>query len=219
MARLADRYRCLCFDNRGYGRSDKPLPQLAYGIARHARDLRAVLEHAGLAGERPVLVGHSFGGSTALEYYWTHPDQVRALVLVGSFAAGKQLLQAAGEFDLVGFIKGSIVKKQQRFEFFTGSGATDEVALEATKFPLYALLGNLESCLAFDGEARLGEVRVPTLVIHGDHDIVAPLEPCGTALRDRIPGARLEVVPTNHCPMLEDPERFAILVGEFAATR
>jgi alpha/beta hydrolase fold len=45
---FSPRYRCVAVDNRGAGRSEKPLPRGAYGVERHAKDLHCVLSELGV---------------------------------------------------------------------------------------------------------------------------------------------------------------------------
>ncbi len=216
-AGLSDQFRCVTYDPRGYGRSDKPLPALRYGVKRHARDVAAVMDAAEV--DRAILVGHSLGGNNAVRFTLDHPDRVTALVLVGTFAAGAQLIEAAGEFDVVSFIKESIARKQSRFEFFLSSGTTEAGALETTKWPTYTLLGNLETFLAFDAREELELLQLPVLVVHADDDQVSPLDPCGRYLAEHIPDAQLEVMEGGtHCPMIQQPERFNEVLRRFAET-
>jgi pimeloyl-ACP methyl ester carboxylesterase len=214
-AHFAGRYRCIAFDNRGAGRSDKPLPRIAYGVERHARDLHHVLGAAGC--ERAVLVGHSMGGNTASLYALAHPERVAGLVYVGSYVAGRQIAAAGNTLDR---IKAAVATQQGRVDFYTAVGIPLDLAYEATKWPLYALLGNAESFMAFDLAARIGEIAAPSLVLHGDGDIVSPLEPCGTSLAAGLPAARLAVLDgVNHCPMLEAPEPCNTLIEAFLTSR
>src|SRR5260370_26536596 len=60
---LADRYRVYALDMRGHGESIKP-PQGAYSLRNTADDAAEFMEALGL--ERPVLIGHSWGGATAM---------------------------------------------------------------------------------------------------------------------------------------------------------
>lgn len=60
---LADRYRVYAFDMRGHGDSVKPEPG-AYSLRHTADDTAAFIETLGL--ERPLLIGHSWGGATAI---------------------------------------------------------------------------------------------------------------------------------------------------------
>jgi pimeloyl-ACP methyl ester carboxylesterase len=212
---LAGRYRCVAFDNRGAGRSDKPFPRVAYGVERHARDLEVVLGTLGVG--RAVLVGHSMGGSTAATYALAHREEVAGLVFVGSFAAGAQIVAVGNTPEK---IKAAVRTKDARVAFYTGVGLPEPIAMESTKWPLYALLGNAESFLEFDVRDRLGELTMPCLVIHGGADVVTPLDPCGRSLADGLPDAALEIFPgVNHCPMTEDPRRTSELLLAFLERR
>lgn len=195
------RCRCIAFDTRGAGRSEKPLPRVAYGVKRHARDLAAVLDE--LAVSRVVLVGHSMGGNIALEAYMADPARVIGMVFVGSYVAGAQIVAAGNRPELV---RAAVSRPSARIVFYTSVGLPEAIAIEAAKWPLYALLGNAESFFAFDGSSLLPQVQVPCLILHGERDIVSPREPCATGLLAGLPDADLVVLPNvNHCPMVEDP--------------
>lgn len=75
---LARRYRVLALDQRGHGESAKPLGD--YGFSTVVEDVHAFVTTLGL--ERPVVVGHSWGGNVALQYAVEHPQDVTALALV-----------------------------------------------------------------------------------------------------------------------------------------
>ena len=200
-ASLSADYRCIAYDNRGAGRSDKPIPRIAYGIERHARDLATVLAASGV--DRAVLVGHSMGGNVASTYYLAHRDAVAGIAFVGSYVSGAQINAAGNTLDR---IKAAIRTKEDRVAFYAGVGIPEDLAFEATKWPLYALLGNAESFMAFDMSTQLAQFDVPCLILHGDGDVVSPLEPCATTLEAELPDAALEVMnDVNHCPMLEAP--------------
>lgn len=212
---LAGRYRCIAFDNRGSGRSDKPFPRVAYGVERHAQDLGIILR--ALDVSRVVLVGHSMGGNTAATYALSHPGAAAGIVFIGSFAAGSQIVGAGNTPEK---IRAAVRMKGARVAFYRGVGLPEEIAMESTKWPLYALLGNAESFLEFDATHRLADLTMPCLVIHGDHDGVSPLDPCGRSLAEGIPDAELEVFPgVNHCPMTEQPERTTELLLAFLERR
>ncbi len=212
---LADRYTCIAFDNRGAGRSEKPLPRIAYGVERHARDLHAVLTHLGM--DRVVVVGHSMGGNTACQYTLDHPGRVAGLVPIGSYLAGRQIAEAGNTPER---IEAAVTRKSDRVAFYEAVGLSTAIALESTKWELYALMGNARSFMAFDATARIGEIRCPALVIHGDRDIVSPLDPCGLSLREGLKDVQLEVIADcNHCPMSEKPGRVNPLLGAFLEKR
>ena len=75
--RLSNRYRCVTFDHRGWGRSLDPRP--ATKRPQFDEDLAALIDHLALEDGR--LVAQSMGGWTALAYTVKHPDRVKALVM------------------------------------------------------------------------------------------------------------------------------------------
>jgi pimeloyl-ACP methyl ester carboxylesterase len=209
------RYRCIAFDTRGAGRSEKPLPRVAYGVRRHARDLITVLDK--LEVPRVVLIGHSMGGNIALEAYAAHSERVAGIIFVGSYVAGSQIITAGNRPEL---LRAAVRTPSARIDFYTSVGLPAAIATEATKWPLYALLGNAESFLEFDGLSLLSKVRVPCLILHGDRDIVSPSEPCATGLKAGLPNATLIVLGNvNHCPMVEDPATTNQHIDAFLSSR
>ena len=76
--RLAPVWRVLALDLRGRDESDRP--DDGYGLAYHARDILALADALDLP--RFVLIGHSFGASTAVYLASIRPNRVRALVLL-----------------------------------------------------------------------------------------------------------------------------------------
>lgn len=83
---FADRYRVICYDQRGHGEST--LGSARLGAQTLADDLAAVLETALRPGQRALLVGHSMGGITLQAWAARHPAQVarraRAVVLANT---------------------------------------------------------------------------------------------------------------------------------------
>ena len=77
---FAQRYRCVTFDHRAFGRTADP-PD-GPGRRAFAGDLRALLDHLGI--ETVALVAQSMGGRTAVGFAHRHPGRIRALVLAGT---------------------------------------------------------------------------------------------------------------------------------------
>src|SRR5262249_3702887 len=76
-AHLATRFRVVALDLVGHGRSDKP--EGPYPLSRFADDVAWLAEHLGL--HRPLVIGHSMGGGTAIELAARHPALPRAIVM------------------------------------------------------------------------------------------------------------------------------------------
>jgi pimeloyl-ACP methyl ester carboxylesterase len=137
---LAERHRVVALNQRGHGESDKP--DTGYDFATVVGDLTALVDAIEL--ERPVVVGHSWGGNVALEYGATHPDRVAGLVLVdGGFLdlqarPGMTWERAEKEMappDLTRFTAEQLIAGAKRWEL--GPLWSDEVES--------ALLGNFET--------------------------------------------------------------------------
>jgi pimeloyl-ACP methyl ester carboxylesterase len=199
------------YDHRDTGRSVNYEPGAApYSLRDLAEDALGLLDAFGLEGAH--LVGMSMGGWIGQLVALDHPDRVASLTLIStSPAAGpsdpdlpemSQELQAffaeeATEPDCSDrdAVIDSIVEGERRF---AGSRPFDEAAIREIAARAFSRTTNLASSIANHAgidsgdrwRERLGEVSVPTLVIHGTED---PMYPYGNAiaLAKEIPGARL----------------------------
>jgi pimeloyl-ACP methyl ester carboxylesterase len=209
--RLAAAHSPFAFDFPGHARSGG-LDSLG-SIPRMAEFTRQLAGTLGLRA--PVLLGHSMGGMVALEYALRWPAEVRALVLVGS--APRSTIPEAMVAQLERVVAGKARRDFSR-EAFSPASSPDVVRagiMEELKTDPRAGLGDLLAVRAFDASARLGEVRVPTLVLHGE-DEMERLRTGSDELAAAIPGARKQVIPkAGHMAPLEQPEAVATAVLAF----
>jgi len=219
---LSERYAVVTFDNRGFGESEKPAGP--YTTPLLAEDALAVLDAAGL--ERAHVVGASLGGMVAQELALAHPQRVDKLVLVcttpggvGAFPMPERtvaLLAQAQALDpldaLRRFVANSLSSRAP-------TELVDEVFAYRVEHPPDAdgWQAQLAAGTSHDALARIGNLGVPTLVVHGTEDHVVDHRNA-LLLAERIPGARLELVEdAGHLLFWEDAERIASLVTEFLA--
>lgn len=229
-ASFADRYRVLRLDARGYGRSSRPEPGVPYS---HARDLRVVLDDAGI--ERAALVGCSMGGATGIDFTLVHPDRVSALVLA---AAGPNGFEGSPEQEAAweawwnerdapvdAAVEAGDLERAQDLRLSTmwaQLGTDDEGGRRIRDIAfdnLHELTMDESAQIRLDPSAfsRLGEITVPTLVLPADHD-PPEMEPIAVAVAERIPGARLVRIPeTDHVINLRRPDEFDRVVLGFLA--
>lgn len=206
---LSDRYRCIAYDSRCYGRSDKPLPNASMGVAQHASDLAAVLDTACVGGT-VGFVTHSMGGNIASTFALRNPDRVAGIVYTGTYLSGPQVVGLGLSFEA---LLGMLLLPEQRVAFFRAFGLPETLTIEAAKWPLYAVSSNIFALLTCDLGDRYGELTFPTLILQGGSDVVTPVEPCALSVRDALPLASLEVLDgVNHFPCVEQPGRSAELI-------
>jgi 3-oxoadipate enol-lactonase len=227
-ALFADRYHVLRYDARGYGRSTRPEPGVAYS---HARDLLAVLDDAGI--DRAALVGCSMGGANEVDFALEHPDRVLALVLAAAGVDGFvgtaeqeaawEAWYAEREPPIDSAIAAGDLERAQdlRLETMWATLGTDDEAgrriREIAFDNLHELTMDESARERLDPPAfeRLGAITVPTLMLPADHD-PPEMDPMCTAIAERIPNARLVRIPdTDHVINLRRPEEFNRVVLEF----
>ena len=84
IAQLARRFTVVTLDNRGTGRSDKPVE--GYAIANMARDVRGLLDE--LRFDQVHMLGYSMGGAIAQEFVRQFPNRIKGLILCATMAGG-----------------------------------------------------------------------------------------------------------------------------------
>ena len=188
-----------------------------YTMVGYADRLAEFLDARGL--ERIALVGGSMGGVVAQFFALRHPARVVRLLLVatGGFAADPAAGLARAETIAAGPWNPETVRPIVAGFFHRAQDAArlkeyQQIALQASqKAAVEAARSNAEA-RPFD---RLGEIGAPTLIVQGRHDRARTPEH-GALMRERIPGARLEVLEScGHTPQLEDPDAFHDLVLPF----
>ncbi len=214
LTHFAQSWRGIAPDARGVGQSEAPPGP--YTTRQMAQDAIAVLD--GLEVERAHVVGLSLGGAVAQELALAHPERVRSLALLASFAAQSPRSRALLEAwrTLYPAVVGDEALRKawalQAYswlftERFWRNPANVRAALRfAASQPLQTpqgFIGQVDAGLSHDSRDRLGAVRAPTLVIHGALDQLSPKEN-GEDLARLIPGAELFVVAdVGHAVNLE----------------
>lgn len=208
-------YRVTRYDRRGFG--DTKTVAEPYS---HHQDLHDLLRFLGVG--RAFLVGCSQGGKTVIDFTLEHPEMAGALILVASALGGfsfagqvptqwreLELAEAAGDVERVNELEMQIwVDGPRRAPVQVDSQVRERVrSMNHTALTKSAGLGR-EQQIEPAAAHRLGELRVPTLIIVGDLDTPKTLA-AADFLAEHIPGARKIVMPgTAHLPNMEQPEEF-----------
>jgi 3-oxoadipate enol-lactonase len=212
---LTSACRVIRYDVRGFGRSPAATEEFTL-----LGDLMAVLDHFGVGPAH--VTGCSMGGGTALEFALAEPDRVRSLVLlcpgIGGYPypdkpeldAACEALAAAGDDE--GIIRLLLD--------VWGAAGDDPLVTDLMRSALRAWEG--EEQFEREGEPtfdRLGDLRVPTVLLVGDKDDPA-LVASNKEAASRIPGCELIwMAGVDHYPTVRAPSLVAETILRHSADR
>ena len=225
--KLSDRHTVITYDQRGHGHSDAPDDASRYSSTHLARDLTGIVD--ALEYDKVAVVGFSMGGGPALALAMAKPDRITHLVLadVGSGADDAWRIQWLAR-RWVDFAERSgwdeLLPDMLRSEFFKlystrgpryrchMAGLIRATPLIGLRHTLSQVLGQRKSLFRMRNALR--EIKVPTLVMLGQHDYI-----CRNAARllsENIPGAVIHRIEgAGHMSPLERPRQFSDVLKAF----
>jgi non-heme chloroperoxidase len=185
--------RCVAYDRRGHGRSSDP--GRGYDYDRLADDLAAVMNQLDLTDV--TLVAHSMGNGEAVRYLRRHGSaRIARLVMLSTIPP-----QSTSDFSPL--IAGL---KQDRPAFFAKGVAaftgghpavspamTEWIIAQFMRASPKGTIACMHSIARGDFRAEMRAVTVPTLIAHGDKDMVNPLDTTAQKVAELIPGSTLKV--------------------------
>lgn len=208
---LAQRHRVIAFDRPGFGYSDRPR-RTVWTPAAQAALIHKALKQLGV--ERPVVLGHSWGGLLALTYALDYPDDTSAVLLLSGYyfptarldvlIASLAAVPILGHIlsytiaPLAGWLTGPLVLK--------GSFAPSKVAARfKAEFPFSLALRPSQiratagdAALMVPGAARLAgrhrELTMPVAIMAGRGDKIVDIAPQPERLHARLPQSSLQVI-------------------------
>lgn len=207
--RMSSDRRCVTFDLRGHGRSDRRGP---FGPEDYAADALAVLDHVGL--ERIHVIGTSFGGAAATALAAAAPDRVRSIVAIGSTLKPEGIdIDAALETVREAGVEAFFAQAVPVISFRPGADpalVNEAVAAASTDRDFDTVGAVVRGAFSTDLLAVADAVRVPALVLTGEVDLTCPVAQ-GRAMADAL-RATFTVLPGEaHMAVVEDPDT---VVGE-----
>ncbi|MGV3635947.1 MAG: alpha/beta fold hydrolase [Pseudorhodoplanes sp.] len=220
LAALSDQFLCVAFDFRGYGDSEDISDGLDF--FDFVEDVRHVLAENGIS--RCHLMGLSMGGLVAQAYYTRHPSSVISLGLIGCRPGSAPVFEDSKTFA------------EERTKPLEGGNSAEALADSLLPRLLGPSVGEseretirrslaqirpasyrkvLSARLSIAPFLQLGDIDVPTLVVAGTHDQVAPMDQM-QAMAAAIPDSVLKVVPNaGHLMNIEQPDLFTGYVRDF----
>jgi len=210
---LARDFSVYFFDLLGYGRSERSPGDVSLGIQN--RVLARLLDHWGL--QRPAIIGHDFGGATALRAHLLDGCEFERIVLIDPVAVapwGSPFFRHVREHEAAfagvpGYIHEAIVRAYVQTAAFR---PLEEATLEGILAPwrsdagqaaFYRQIAQADQRYTDEAQPRYGGITRPVLLLWGREDAWIPLER-GEALQRLIPGAELRVIPDAGHPVIEE---------------
>lgn len=200
VAAFSKRFEVVTYDHRGFGQSDPS--RIGYVVESLAEDVIALMNALGI--ERAHLVGHSTGGAMAQVLAIEHPSRFASVVLSATwtkadayfrrlFSLRKEILQRLGpsiylqESTLLLFPSWWIARNNEKLRQL-------EAQQLATFSAAEVVASRIDAMLAFDRTSDLGRIKLPTLVVGAEDDIVTPAY-FAEELGRLIPGAEIKIFP------------------------
>jgi pimeloyl-ACP methyl ester carboxylesterase len=226
---LAPQRRVISLDLPGFGLTG-PFPDGDYRVGHYTKFLLALLDH--LQVKRVVLVGNSFGGQLAWRFALAHPERSARLVLVDAAGYPRNSESVPIGFRLAGIpalaplMSRLLPRRMIESSVRNVYGDPDKVEDDLVEryYQLTLREGNRQALRqrfvqAPSGEAheRIGELKLPTLILWGGRDRLIPPDNAERFLRD-IEGSRLVLFEAlGHVPQEEDPLRTVPALQRFLA--
>ena len=206
--------RLVRMDLRGFGKSDWDVP--GFSFEHLVSDLEAVADDTGL--EQCDVLGISHGAAIAMAFAARHPQRVRKLILVNSFAAGWRVRNDPEE---IAYRESLLEMNRQRPAFrrtllgemfitlYFPSASQGLIDWHNEHFETLGPVRNMEPMIELasliDVRDELQEIRAETLVCHAGKDGNAPVA-AGRQVAEAISGARfIEFESANHVPLGDEP--------------
>jgi pimeloyl-ACP methyl ester carboxylesterase len=222
LAGLSDRYRLTAFDNRGAGRSAE-IPE-EFTVANMADDAAALMRALGI--ESAHVAGFSGGSLTGQELALRHPELVRSLVLQSTWGRLDTYRRTA--FEFWSWMADAAPTERAMLEAFFlwvytprahDDGTVAQIVEDALAFPhpqsAESFKRQIRTWTTHETIHRVHNIAVPTLVVAGGRDLIAPPE-LGKEIADRIPSAEYVLLAEEaHQPFQEQPDEWNAMVHEF----
>lgn len=217
---LSQNYRVVRMDLRGHGKSSRIA---TCRLADFVEDVTLVLDTLGIA--RTHLVGFSLGGMIAQAYVLAHPERVERLALISAVAGRTaeeraNLRARARKVREEGIASVAAAAEDRWFTESFRKSHPEVVARRLEELKANDLRSYSAAYAVFaesDLGDRLREIRHPTLIVTGEHDVGSNTR-MARFMHDAIPASTLHILPgLKHSVLLEAPMEIAGLLLDFLA--
>lgn len=215
---LKDKYRCISYDHRGWGESEKP--GYGYSIESLAKDTLELIRQ--MKVKNYILVGHSMGGKIAQYIAAQQPEGLQRLILVAPSPSTPTIMPKEMQEGMRNAYTSIEAINATIDHVFNAGDLDNAVRMELTegiqKHTEASRLGWTDIALLEDVSAGVNDIKTPTLIIAGEKDIIDSPERLQREVQAMIPNSQMTVIPnTGHLIMLQEPQKLAKLIDDFIA--
>lgn len=210
---FSDNFRTIAWDAPGCGISDDP-PE-GFSLSDYADVLARLLEEIGV--NEAIILGISFGGGLAIEFYNRHPDAAKALILVSAYAgwAGslseEEVARRLEKGRAQSTMDPAAVAEMWIPSLFYKSPSQEKIEKEKEIIVDFHPKGSqimLEAFAEADLQDVLPKINVPTLLLYGKEDVRSPMD-VANEINEHVPNSTLIFIEdVGHLINIEKPELF-----------
>ena len=212
-------YSSVAIDIRGHGLSDRPKDQKSYAIENSVKDVLLIIRKERL--EKPVIIGHCFGGMITIAFGGMYPKISRALILINTGYMVPKLTRIFSKNSLFFKILSAIPPlkhpKYADFSGFIGTGDYDlrRIYSDVRHTSPQSYLASLTHMLQFNVNDLLKNIAVPTLVISGTKDTIFP-PAFAKDMAQKIKGSEISFIKgENHIVVLNNPDALTKNIAKY----
>jgi pimeloyl-ACP methyl ester carboxylesterase len=232
--RLAANFHVVCVDRPGCGYSTRP-PTMPASLSGQAATIARLL--AELRLDKPIIVGHSYGGALALALALNHPESIGGLALLAPLTHPQTLVPPA--------FRDFVIRSRRLRKLIAWTIATP-IAIAASSKILDEVFRPDAAPADFDRAAggllalrpghffaassdlvgvnddlpgmveRYPSIRVPVGILFGRHDAILNYQDHGIAMQSKIRGSTVSLVDGGHMLPITAPDETARWIAEFA---
>lgn len=236
---LAENNFVIFYDQRGCGQSTGEIKPETINLETFVNDLETIRK--AFHFEKIAILGHSWGGFLAMHYAIAHPESIDKLILSNSMPGSSEgLALFASEWlrrmspyleeyysiqNAPGFDEGDpdLIERLHRLLFRTYCYDPEKADLlnvrmtstaAVNKAKVFTLFREHVFEMPFDVHASLQNLKMPTLIIHGEADPIPPAT--AQRLHESIQGSKFILIKKcGHFPHVEKPETYFNSLMEF----
>ncbi|HUL23497.1 MAG TPA: 3-oxoadipate enol-lactonase [Thermodesulfobacteriota bacterium] len=216
-------FQVLRYDTRGHGSTEAPSG--SYTLKLLAEDVIGLLDALGM--DRVAFVGLSMGGMIGQCLVLNHPHRLKSLVLCDTASivpaeaqpVWKERLDKAIKKGMEGLYEETLERWFTPAFLRRNPPVVNLIREQILATPVAGYVGCAEAIRRLNYLDRISGIKTPTLIIVGEEDPGTPVS-ASEAMRDRIPGSKLVVLPSaRHLSNVEQPETFNAALLKFLHNR